>query len=125
MVVHEGRLLVVRRAHAPGAGLWSIPGGRVEPGESVETACAREVREETGLVVTVGRMVGRVERAAPSGGVYVIDDHECAVVGDASARAASDATEAAWVTRAELMALDVVELLTETLDGWGVLERLR
>ena len=59
-LVHDsnGRLLLVRRANPPGEGMWSIPGGRVEPGETDEAAVTREVAEETGLSVTVGRLVG-------------------------------------------------------------------
>ena len=50
-----GRLLLIKRGHEPGKGLWSIPGGRVEAGESDADALVREVREETGLVVAAGR----------------------------------------------------------------------
>ncbi len=47
-----GRLLLIKRGHEPEAGRWSVPGGRIEPGESDEQALVREVREETGLTVT-------------------------------------------------------------------------
>src|SRR4029450_2787370 len=67
----ERRLLVVRRANEPGRGLWSIPGGRVEPGEDDPAAVAREVAEETGLTVEVGDLVGEVERDGPQGTLYV------------------------------------------------------
>ena len=55
-VVHDeqGRLLLVLRGREPAAGVWSIPGGKVEPGEARESAVEREVLEETGLVVEVG-----------------------------------------------------------------------
>ena len=62
-----GRLLLIKRGHEPGKGLWSIPGGRVEPGETDEQAVIREVREETGLAVQPGRLVGAVRRAARAG----------------------------------------------------------
>src|SRR3954469_7876421 len=74
-----GRLLLVRRANEPGRGLWSVPGGRVEPGETSEEAVVREVAEETGLRVVVTGLAGVVERAAPGGGVYVIEDHTAQV----------------------------------------------
>ena len=51
-------MLMILRGHEPGKGLWSIPGGRIEPGESDEQAVVREVREETGLEVTCGRLLG-------------------------------------------------------------------
>src|SRR3569623_1931471 len=61
-----GRLLLVQRANEPGRGLWSVPGGRVEPGEDDAAALVREMHEETGLLVTPGALVGRVVRG-PSG----------------------------------------------------------
>jgi 8-oxo-dGTP diphosphatase len=81
-----GKLLVIRRGRPPGAGLWSLPGGRVEPGESDEQALRREVREETGLEVSVGELVGTVERDADpdlpgSGGTFVIHDYACSPAG--------------------------------------------
>jgi len=122
LVLHEGRLLLVRRGHEPGRGLWSVPGGRVEPGETAAQACAREVLEETGLVVEVGALVGTVERPSHEGTTYVIDDLACTVVGSAEATAGDDADEVRWVSRDELDALPLVDLLLETLDGWAVLD---
>ena len=71
IVRHGGRLLLVKRGREPARGTWSVPGGRVEAGETDEQATAREVLEETGLRVVVGELVGTVERDAPAGGVYV------------------------------------------------------
>jgi 8-oxo-dGTP diphosphatase len=117
----QGRLLLVRRGTEPGRGLWSVPGGRVEPGESLEEAVVREVAEETGLRVTVGRLVGRVERDGPGGVVYVIDDFEARVEGAARLTAGDDADEARWFTDDEVAGLPCVEGLVKTLRGWGVL----
>ena len=77
IIRHGGRLLLVKRGQEPARGTWSVPGGRVEAGESDEQATAREVLEETGLRVVVDGLVGTVERDAPSGGVYVINDYAC------------------------------------------------
>ncbi|MFZ5869559.1 MAG: NUDIX hydrolase [Actinomycetota bacterium] len=115
-----GRLLLVRRRHAPGAGLWSVPGGRVESGEDDAAAVVREVAEETGLRVVPGALVGEVRRDAPDGAVFVIRDYDCHLVGGTLA-AADDATEARWVSAADLDALDLVPQLRETLAEWGVL----
>ena len=62
-IVHDrvGRLLLIQRGREPGRGLWSLPGGRVEPGESEHEAIEREMAEETGLRVRVVRLVGRVQ----------------------------------------------------------------
>ena len=116
----SGRLLLVRRARDPGAGRWSLPGGRVEPGEDDTAALRRELREETGLEVTVGPLVGRVERAGPDGVVYAIADYRCTVVGG-RARAGSDAAALGWFTAAELAELPLVAELLATLRGWDVL----
>ena len=64
-----GRLLLIKRGHEPGVGLWSIPGGRIEPGESDVAALVREVREETGLDVVAGRLLGVVQRPGLAGAV--------------------------------------------------------
>ena len=60
----QGRLLLIKRGHEPGAGLWSIPGGRIEPGETDAQALVREMREETGLVIEAGQLIGTVRRPA-------------------------------------------------------------
>ncbi|MEU4194746.1 NUDIX domain-containing protein [Kribbella sp. NPDC026611] len=116
----EHRLLVVRRAHEPGRGLWSIPGGRVEPGESDPTAVAREVAEETGLAVEVGPLVGEVERPGPAGQLYVIRDYEATAVGG-SLTAGDDAADARFVTRSEFLTLPTASLLVSTLEQWNAL----
>ncbi|MGH8868405.1 MAG: NUDIX hydrolase [Actinomycetes bacterium] len=115
-----GRLLLVQRGRPPGLGLWSLPGGRVEAGESDAQALTREVREETGLEVRVGPLVGRVERAGPAGSVYVIADHACEVTGGRLS-AGDDAADVRWVGRDDLASLPVTDGLLDTLAGWGVL----
>ncbi|MGH3343580.1 MAG: NUDIX hydrolase [Carbonactinosporaceae bacterium] len=118
----EGRLLVVRRTRPPGAGLWSLPGGRVERGETDAEALAREVREETGLDVAVGALVGTVDRPGPEGVVYEVRDY-LAVAAGGALRAGDDASEARWVSPAELLVLPTTRGLVETLRGWAVLPR--
>jgi ADP-ribose pyrophosphatase YjhB (NUDIX family) len=115
-VVLDGhrRLLLVRRANDPGRGSWSVPGGRCLDGEAAVEACAREVEEETGLLVQVGAEVGRVERDGLDGLVYDITDFRCEVIGGAL-RAGDDADEVRWVTQAELRSLPVVTGLVEFL----------
>ncbi|HEY9349574.1 MAG TPA: NUDIX domain-containing protein [Acidothermales bacterium] len=116
-IAHDsrGRLLVVRRGQLPAIGAWSLPGGRVEAGESDAQALAREVIEETGLEVTVGDLVGSVLRPP-----YDIRDYACAVVGG-ELKAGDDVTDARWVTLAELRALTTTDGLLDILASWAAL----
>jgi ADP-ribose pyrophosphatase YjhB (NUDIX family) len=114
------RFLLIKRGHEPGAGLWSLPGGRVEAGESDAEALVREMHEETGLSVTPGRLIGSVLRPAPDGRVLEIKDYEAEVTGGTLA-AGDDAAEVRWVDTAELTALPLTPGLVEALMSWGVL----
>ncbi|HEV7194208.1 MAG TPA: NUDIX domain-containing protein [Jatrophihabitantaceae bacterium] len=117
-----GRLLLVRRANDPGVGLWSLPGGRCDQGESAAEACIREVAEETGLTVRVVRHVGSVTRPAPGDDTYAIDDFLCTVVaGDL--RAGDDAADARWVTAAEISGLHLTSGLAQALRAWDLWPR--
>jgi 8-oxo-dGTP diphosphatase len=99
-----GRLLLVRRAKDPEAGRWTLPGGRVEPGESPAAAAAREVAEETGLAVAVGREWLVLERPAGPDAVFEIHDFVAEPVGGVL-RAGDDAADTGWFTPAELTAM--------------------
>lgn len=112
-----GRLLVVQRANEPGRGLWSVPGGRVEPGEDDAAALVREMLEETGLQVATDALVGRVRR-----GRFAIADYRCTVVGGLL-RAGDDALDARFVDRAAMAALPLVDGLLDALTEWDALPR--
>ncbi|MGH3198600.1 MAG: NUDIX hydrolase [Streptosporangiaceae bacterium] len=116
----RGRLLMIKRGHEPGAGLWSIPGGRIEPGETDAEALVREMLEETGLTVKVGRLLGTVRRPGLGGAVLDIRDYAATVTGGTLA-AGDDAADARWVPAGDLNALPLTEGLAEALTSWGVL----
>jgi 8-oxo-dGTP diphosphatase len=120
----QGRLLLIKRGHAPGAGLWSLPGGRIEPGETDAEALVREMREETGLVVEPGRLIGSVQRPGQHSDVFDIRDYAATVTGG-TLRAGDDAAEVRWVAPSELESLPITEGLVETLTTWGVLSQRR
>lgn len=116
IVVHDGKVLVVRRGREPLKGKWSIPGGLVEVGEGLRQAVQREIKEETGLDVEPFEMMGvfeRIEREPARRGRiryhYVIVDYVCRLRGR-NARGSkqpppepgSDVTEARWVGSEEL-----------------------
>jgi ADP-ribose pyrophosphatase YjhB (NUDIX family) len=104
VVVEGGRVLLVRRGREPLKGEWSLPGGLVELGESLEAAMIREVREETGLIVEPLELIELLDRIHRERNRiryhYVIADYLCRVTGG-ELRAASDADAVRWVERAE------------------------
>ena len=107
-----GRLLLIRRGREPDLGMWSLPGGRIEPGETAADAAAREVLEETGLDVEIGSVL---ITALIWEGTYRVQDFAAHVVGG-ELRAGDDAAEVRWV--------GVDELPTMPLST-GLLEELR
>ncbi len=116
----QGRLLLIKRGHEPGAGLWSLPGGRIEPGETDAEALVREMLEETGLTVEVGRLLGRVQRPWLRGDVIDIRDYAATVTGG-TLRPGDDAADARWVKTGDLEWMQITEGLAEALTDWGVL----
>ena len=121
VVDDEGQVLLVRRGHAPYAGTWSLPSGRVEPGEDLVTAAAREVAEETGLTVSVGELLGVVHREDPAG-IYRYEIHDFAcVVTAGTPRAGDDATDLGWFTGEEIAVLPTSPGLMDALRDFGVI----
>lgn len=122
--IRDGRLLLIRRGRGVLIGSWSLPGGHVEHGEMLADAVVRELREETGMVGTVTALCGIAERVSGRHH-YVILDYWVAVDAEASpAVAGDDATDVAWVDRAELDELPLVPRLLEFLSENGVLDQL-
>ncbi len=116
-----GRILVVRRANPPSQGAWSIPGGRVEAGETAAEAAHREVREETGMVVDIGSVAGRTDVQSEGAVVYdVLDFWATPLEEGVTLRAGDDAVDVRWVTREELAALPCTPGLVDILDSWRV-----
>lgn len=120
VAVHTDRLLLVRRGHGPAAGEWSVPGGRVEMGETLAEAVVRELGEETGLEGVCDQLVGWVERIEPDRH-YVILDFAVTVLEDRDPVAGSDAAEAEWVPLHEVVERRLVAGLAEFLHQHGIL----
>jgi len=117
IIIEDARVVLVKRGHPPLQDEWSIPGGVLEVGELVREAAAREAREETGLTVEPGELLGVYDRVLRSAAKrvqyhYVLIDFLCRRVAGEIA-AASDAAEVRWLTREELPGLKLAE---DTLD---------
>ncbi|HVF52892.1 MAG TPA: NUDIX hydrolase [Actinomycetota bacterium] len=120
VVVKDGSLLMVRRAQEPSAGLWSVPGGRVEHGEYLSDALQREVREETGLEIEVLQLLGILEVVGDPH--YVILDYVATTSSEGEPVAGTDVSEVRWVPLDDIGALECTPRFEEMLRAWGVLE---
>ena len=115
VIVADGAILLVQRGHEPQLGRWSVPGGRVEPGETLAEAAAREAYEETGLEVRIGAELW--DLTIGDGDVtYEVHDFAATVTGG-SLRAGDDAADVRWIP------LDELDLLSLTEDLLGYLTR--
>ena len=128
IIIEGDRVVLVKRAHPPIQGHWSIPGGVLEVGEMVREAAVREAREETGLIVEPGELLGVFDRILrdPRQRVqyhYVLIDFLCRRTGG-ELLAASDADEVRWFTREELPAMKLAEDTLEVIEkGFQTLHR--
>ena len=117
IVISEGKILLEKRRNDPGSGKWSIPGGKVELGEKVEQTVVREVKEETGLLVTRPELLGVVDNVAldENGKVkyhFVIIDYFVKLE-RGTAKAASDAAELRWVPLEEVESYELTMTFRE------------
>ncbi|MGJ7540993.1 NUDIX hydrolase [Brevibacterium luteolum] len=117
----RGRVLLVLRGSQPHRGRWSLPGGKVEPGETWQQAAAREVAEETGLEVAIGRQLLSLDIPAGENRIYRVRDFAATVTGG-QLRARDDAADARWVTAEELAALTLAPNLDRLLYDSGVFD---
>ena len=114
------RVILVKRQHEPLAGQWSLPGGRLELGESLEAGVAREAREETGLIVDVGPVVEVFDRILIDDGArvryhYVLIDYLCRPRGGVLA-AGGDVVDAVWVEPDRLPAYRLTEMAAQVVQ---------
>lgn len=117
-----GRVVLVKRGKQPQRGRWSVPGGSVEPGESLEEAAVREALEETGLVVRLGRELWQLRTPTADGRLFQIHDF-AATVSSGELAAADDADDARWVHIDDLDDLSLTTDLAQYLRRPGVVPR--
>ena len=136
VIVDRGRALLIRRGSEPLRGEWSIPGGTLELGESLEEGVARELLEETGIVVRVNQLIEVFDRIYGEDGTiaarpthkprfhYVIVDYLCERIGG-EPRAGSDVTDVAFAREDELGEFQLTETATRILKKAFAMDRAR
>ena len=135
VIVDRGRTVLIRRGTEPLLGQWSIPGGTIEIGETIDEAVRRELREETGLEVRVLELIELFDRIYPQDGDaasdkkkpryhYVIADYLCELVGG-EPRAGSDVTDLAFAQENELAKFHLTEKATSVLKKAFAMSRAR
>lgn len=113
VIVKDGRVVLIRRGHAPAQGEWSIPGGAMELGETVRAAAVREAREETALEIEPGELLGVFDRVLRDESNrtryhFVLIDFLAKPIGG-ELRAGEDAAEARWCNQEEIESLQMAE----------------
>lgn len=120
VIVHEGRVVLVKRRYEPLAGTWSIPGGAVEVGETLEACVAREMREETGFDVEVGPVIEVLDRITHDDSKrvlyhFVLVDYLCWPIGG-ELSAGTDVAEAVLAEPADLPQYNLTEKATQVIE---------
>lgn len=136
VVIEDGRALLIRRGSEPLLGQWSIPGGTLELGESLQQGVARELFEETGLEVRVLELIEVFDRIFPPDGHpadearakprfhFVIADYLCERI-SGEPRAGSDVTDVAFAREEELTRYELTETATRVLQRAFAMARTR
>jgi 8-oxo-dGTP diphosphatase len=119
IIIHQSKILIVKRANEPAKGLWSVPGGVVELGEYLHKAIKREVKEETGLEVGIERLIDAVDNIIfdEEGRIqyhYVLLDYLCQLRGGVL-KAADDVYEIQWVPLRALQSLPITSSLNRVI----------
>ncbi|HEY85844.1 MAG TPA: NUDIX hydrolase [Chloroflexi bacterium] len=115
LVLNKGRVLLVKRETAPSKGLWAIPGGKIELGETMDQAVEREILEETGLIIRAGHIIHIFDNIVhnSNGDIqfhYIIVDFLAHPLNpEAKLTPGDDAADARWVALDELDSLSVTE----------------
>lgn len=118
VIIHNGRLLLIRRGREPFKDTWALPGGFVEYGETVETAVQREVREETGLETSIRRLVGVYSDPDRDPRGHTVSVAFLLAVGSGSPQSGDDAAEARWFSLDELpeLAFDHAKIVRDATE---------
>lgn len=114
-IVRDGQILLVKRRNEPGKGLWAVPGGKVEYGETLRDAAAREVKEETGLDVVVGPLIWSGESISTHGHIVLIDFLGSVLGGELAA--SDDAEQALWVDVEKVHELPLTPTMHDLLEA--------
>ena len=114
----DGRFLLVKRGHHPAQGLWSLPGGSVEDGETLAQAAVREVKEETGLDIVTGEEVWLIHVELAHGRHYEVHAFAATVVGGVL-QAGDDADDARWYSVSDISTLDLTPHLHDFLIDYA------